>query len=152
MDNRNEGVFKGISGVPTINLDLTMGRITFGPPPMPRAIGPQGCMGTNTGLIGSKPLKYQEGKADVSLVPPMFIRVLARVFEYGLTKYYKNSWKEFTLDKAIDDLIPAAMRHIDEYRSGEYLDPVTKCPHLAAAAWNCLIVVWHSELNKDEYK
>jgi hypothetical protein len=82
----------------------------------------------------------------------MFIRVLARVFEYGLTKYYKNSWKEFTLDKAIEDLIPAAMRHIDEYREGEYIDKETKLPHLASAAWNCLIVLYHSEADKQSYK
>jgi hypothetical protein len=99
-----------------------------------------------------KPLKYDEGKHNPALVPPMFIRVLARIFEYGLTKYYKDSWKQFTLDKAIDDLIPAAMRHIDDYRSGEYLDPVTERPHLGHAAWNLLIVLWHSEPDKDAYR
>ena len=95
-----------------------------------------------------KPIKCEEGKPMLHLVPTLWTRVLARIFEYGLEKYYRESWKKFTLEKANEDLIPAAMRHIDAYRDGEYLDPETNQPHLGQAAWNCLIVMWHYEKEK----
>lgn len=97
-----------------------------------------------------KPLKYDEGKPMLHLVPTLWTRMLARVLEYGLEKYYRDSWKNFTIEKANEDLIPAAMRHIDAYRDGEYIDQETGCPHLAQAMWNCGVIMWHVENAKSE--
>ena len=94
-----------------------------------------------------KPLKFDEGKPNLSLIPPLWNAMLARVLEYGLKKYYKDSWKEFTLQKAKDDLIPAAMRHLDAYRDGEYISE-EGLPHLSQTAWNCLVLLWHEEKNR----
>jgi hypothetical protein len=91
-----------------------------------------------------RPLKHAEGKPMLHLIPAAPIHILARIYEWGINnKYRRNSWKEFSLEKAQDDLIPAAMRHIDAYREGEYLDPQTKLPHLAHAMWNLVTVLWH---------
>lgn len=95
-----------------------------------------------------RPLKYDEGKVKLSLVPPFFTREMAKVFEYGLTKYERDSWKGFALEDA-RQLIDAAMRHTDQYRDGEYYDQESKLPHLMSAAWNLMIIHWHEMMEKE---
>jgi hypothetical protein len=87
-------------------------------------------------------LKYDEGKIDVSLVEPWIEEELARVYEVGLTKYCRDSWKEFELEDA-RKLIAPAKRHLNQYRKGEFLDPDDGRPHLVKAAWNLLTIYWH---------
>ena len=96
-----------------------------------------------------KPLKFDEQKPMLHLVPPLFTRVLARIFEYGVGKYWRDSWQGFSLEKAQEDLIPAAMRHIDQYREGEFLDKESGYPHLGHAAWNLLVVMWHEYKSRE---
>jgi len=98
-----------------------------------------------------RPLKYEEGKPKVGLVPPQLARDLARVYEYGLTKYERDSWKKFTLEGA-RELINPSIRHADEYRDGRYVDDESQCYHLMQAIWNLFTIHWH-ELDKNpEYR
>lgn len=84
------------------------------------------------------PLKMQENKPRVSLVPREAIEGLARVYEYGLTKYSRNSWRNFTTEQAVDCLADAAMRHQLAYQDGEEYDHGSHLHHLLSAAWNLL--------------
>jgi len=93
-----------------------------------------------------RPLKYNEGKTRLSLVDPFFIRELAKVFEYGLTKYAEGSWRMFKLEDA-QALIDPAMRHTDAYRDGEYYDKDSGLPHLMSAAWNLMLIHYHTQAN-----
>lgn len=96
-----------------------------------------------------RPVKYEEGKAPLHLVPTLLVRIMARVYEEGIkNKYRRDSWKEFTVEKAREDLVPAAMRHLDLYRDGEFFDPVTKLPHLAHVIWNALTLLWHEDKSR----
>jgi len=84
------------------------------------------------------PLKMAEGKAKLSLVPLEAVEALARVYEHGLVKYERDSWRKFTPEQASACLPDAALRHLLAYCSGEVLDPDSRLPHLAQVAWNCL--------------
>jgi len=92
-----------------------------------------------------KPLKMAEGKPKVSLVPRSAIEQLARVYEYGLQKYHRNSWREFTLEQALATFQDAAGRHLLAYNDGEEIDPESGLPHLAQAAWNMLTLLYYLE-------
>lgn len=89
-----------------------------------------------------QPLKYNEGKLDLSLVEPWVEEEFAKVYTYGLTKYARGSWKEFELEDA-RKLIAPAKRHLNAYRKGEMIDPESGLPHLVQAAWNLLTVYYH---------
>jgi len=97
-----------------------------------------------------QPLKYDEGKPMLGLVPPLLTEHMARVFEYGLTKYTRDSWKQFELEDA-RELVHAALRHIDRYREGE---PVSdeNLYHLMQGMWNLFIIHWHEYHRNIEYR
>jgi hypothetical protein len=84
------------------------------------------------------PLKMQENKPRVSLVPREAIEGLARVYEYGLTKYSRDSWRNFTPEQARDCLADAGMRHQLRFNSGETYDKESGLHHLLSAAWNLI--------------
>lgn len=84
------------------------------------------------------PLKMEENKPKLSLVPREGIEALARVYEYGLKKYERDSWRKFTPEQVKDCLPDAALRHLMAYCDGERIDPESGLPHLVQAAWNCL--------------
>jgi hypothetical protein len=84
------------------------------------------------------PLKMAEHKPKISLVPKEGIEGLARIYEYGLEKYQKNSWRKFTPEQALECLPDAGLRHLLSFCDGEEIDPDSGLPHLLQAAWNCI--------------
>jgi len=44
-------------------------------------------------------------------------------------------------------LIDPAMRHTDAYRDGEYYDKDSGLPHLMSAAWNLMLIHYHTQAN-----
>lgn len=87
-------------------------------------------------------LKMQEHKPPVSLVPRFAIEGLAEVYEYGVKKYQRDSWRQFTPDQAKACLPDAAMRHLLAYNDGEFTDKESGLPHLLQCAWNCLTLYY----------
>ena len=96
-----------------------------------------------------QPLKFDEGKLDLSLVEPWVEEVIARVYTEGLRKYTRDSWKQFSLEDA-RKLIAPAKRHLNEYRKGEFTDPATGLPHLVQAAWNLLTIYYHETRHEEK--
>lgn len=80
--------------------------------------------------------KYDQGKTRLDLIPTELIEGVGRVLTFGANKYSEDDWRGF---KSSDHkrLIGAAMRHMEAYRGGEYLDPESGLPHLAHIATNC---------------
>jgi len=95
-------------------------------------------------------LKYDEGKPMLGLVPPLLAEHMARVFEHGLKKYRRGSWKEFELEDA-RELIHAALRHIDRYRDGHMVSE-ENLYELMQGMWNLLIIHWHEYHRNAEYR
>lgn len=84
------------------------------------------------------PLKMAEHKPRMSLVPYEAKAGLAAVYEYGLTKYERDSWRKLTPEQAKECLPDAAERHLAEYNRGNLTDAESGLPHLLQVAWNCI--------------
>lgn len=80
---------------------------------------------------------FDEGKPDISLVDPDFIRQIAFVLGKGAEKYGARNY-----EKGLPHLkrYNSAMRHLLSWRDGEDLDPETGLSHLHHAATNLMIL------------
>ena len=77
--------------------------------------------------------RYNDGKADLSLIPLSTLEDEARVWMYGEKKYKRFNWM-----KGMAWSIPmaCALRHLAAWQNGEDLDPESGQPHLAHAMCN----------------
>lgn len=85
--------------------------------------------------------KHDHGKPRHSLIPPMAEREMAKVLTFGAQKYSEDNWRK------VDDpsrYVDAAMRHINDYRTGKWSDDESGLHHLAHAMCCLAFVV---ELN-----
>ena len=73
--------------------------------------------------------KYDEGKLQYSLIPPIATKALAEVLTFGAKKYQPNSWQK--VPDAERRYLDALMRHLESYRSGEELDSESNLSHLS---------------------
>lgn len=88
--------------------------------------GPHKCFGLIPPAIGPK---YDEGKLQYSLIPPIATKALAEVLTFGAKKYAPNSWQN--VPDAERRYLDALMRHLEAYRAGEEIDPESGLSHLA---------------------
>jgi hypothetical protein len=85
--------------------------------------------------------KLDSAKPDLDLVLGDFskaLREVGKVGTYGLIKYPPSNWLK--VESAERRYASAMLRHYFEYRDedGPDIDPESKLPHLAHAAWNAL--------------
>ena len=73
--------------------------------------------------------KYDEGKLQYSLIPPIATKALAEVLTFGASKYAPNSWQK--VPDAERRYLDALIRHLEAYRSGEEFDPESNLSHLS---------------------
>jgi hypothetical protein len=75
--------------------------------------------------------KYDGGKPDYALLPPLAIDAMVRVLTYGAKKYGPDNWRK------VPDLrrryLSALLRHVFAHMRGETRDPETGENHLAHA-------------------
>lgn len=79
--------------------------------------------------------KYDAGKNRLELIPTELIEGVGKVLTFGAQKYEAENWRKFKKEDH-KRLIGAAMRHLEQYRKGEYTDPESGLPHLAHVATN----------------
>lgn len=88
--------------------------------------------------------KYDEGKLQYDLVPPVFTSSVAKVLTWAVTRevnpYKPNSWMK--VKNAKERYYAALMRHLMAWRAGEDYDDESKFHHLAHIATNALILLW----------
>lgn len=95
-------------------------------------------MGKSTDFI-----KYDSGKLQYSLIPPIATRELAKVLTYGANKYKANNWKK------VDDksrYIDALYRHLEAWRSGESIDTESGLSHLSHALTNITFLIYFEDI------
>lgn len=83
------------------------------------------------GRKGKKPERFD-------LLPPSALAELARVYDFGASKYAPNNYRqgyEWSLSSA------ALLRHVFAFQEGEDDDPESGFSHLAHAAFHCLAII-----------
>jgi len=77
-------------------------------------------------------------KLQYSLLPESSLRDIVRAFMYGARKYSPNNWM---LCKDSSMYYDAAMRHLGEWRDGQYNDKESNLPSLSHAI--CSLIILH---------
>ena len=89
--------------------------------------------------------KYDDGKLQYGLIPPIATKSLAQVLTFGAAKYAPNSWQ--TVQDGERRYLDALYRHLEAYRSGESTDSESGLSHLAHAITNVAFLL-HFEQEK----
>ena len=86
--------------------------------------------------------RFNDGKADLSLIPLATLAPEPRVWMYGEAKYARFNWM-----KGMNWSIPlaCALRHLAAWQAGEDLDPESGQPHLAHAMCNLRMLTAYAE-------
>jgi len=92
-------------------------------------------------------LRYNVGKPDYSLIPMASLKEVARVLEYGASKYERDNWKKPTHWSVS---FACCMRHLSAWQEGEDLDPESGRNHLGHAATNLLQMLHMLENHPEE--
>ncbi len=90
---------------------------------------------------------HRDKKNRLSLVPPLFIKILGWVFTYGAVKYADNNWMK---GLKWSDVYEASLRHIMDFWDGMDLDDQSRLEHLAHAFWGLGILLYYA--HHKEYK
>jgi hypothetical protein len=91
--------------------------------------------------------KFDGGKLQYGLVPPLALRETVKVLTYGAEKYEPDNWRR--VPDGPRRYFDAAQRHIWAYKTGEVNDPETNINHLAHAIC-CLMFML--DLDESEYE
>lgn len=92
-------------------------------------------------------MKEMEGKrANMALIPPQLLEILAEHYQSGADKYAPNNWLE---GMDFSKIYNSMQRHAMAFWRGEEIDPETNSPHLAAVAWNALTLLWYTDHNPE---
>lgn len=96
-------------------------------------------------ILSSGAVKFDAGKAPLSMIPLEALTAEAQVFAFGAKKYGKSNYKSgMTWTRVID----AALRHINAYASGEDKDPESGMSHLAHAKCCLSMLIFYAENKK----
>jgi len=83
--------------------------------------------------------------AEFAMIPPKPLWELAEHFGKGAQKYSSNNWcKGYKWSYSYS----ALQRHLNQFWSGEDIDPETNSKHMIAAAWHCLALAWFMDNRK----
>jgi hypothetical protein len=96
--------------------------------------------------------KFDQGKADYSLLPAAFLDQVAAAMQYGAGKYGRFN---YTSGLEASRLGAAAGRHLFKWLAGEEVDKESGVCHLAHVAANVLMLLHTRELGTlkdDRYK
>lgn len=81
--------------------------------------------------------RYNSGKAKLGYFARSFhkaLEAIARVKEFGATKYAEDNWK--LGNKPDSEYLDSMARHLDAFQQGEAYDRDSGCHHLGHAIWN----------------
>lgn len=95
----------------------------------------------------TKGKKYDEGKPNWSLLPLVVVKDIVSVLTVGKEKYSKDNWKEVSNPE--ERYFSAAMRHLEQYQSGDEVDSESGITHLAHACCCLIFLMWFDKQDKD---
>ncbi len=84
-------------------------------------------------------IKYDNGKAPLSILPFEALEAIAKIMEYGAKEYTCDNWKKCKPEE-VRRYIDAALRHIYQSISDGELDKESGFPHIYHAASNLIFL------------
>lgn len=75
--------------------------------------------------------KFDGGKLQYGLLPPLALRETVKVLTFGAEKYEPDNWRR--VPDSHRRYFDAAQRHLWAYKEGEMYDPETRVNHIAHA-------------------
>ena len=95
--------------------------------------------------LKDKGLKYDTGKAKLSMIPVEALEMEAQAFEYGAKKYAKNNFKG---GMEWSRLLDASLRHIYAFSAGENIDEESLVNHIGNARACLAMLAYNIKNNK----
>lgn len=83
-------------------------------------------------------IKYDDGKADISLLPPEALLAIAEVFTFGAKKYAPDNWRGGFVWRRV---VSAILRHLFAWLAGQDKDPETGLSHIAHVGCNVMFLL-----------
>ena len=117
-----------IRPLPPIAHDFAIGRIEFN---------------NNRPSLPNNGRKFDGGKLEYGLLPPLALEETVKVLTFGAQKYERDNWKKVPDSKR--RYFDAMERHIWAYKRGEQMDPESGIHHLAHAMC-CLMFLYEHDI------
>jgi hypothetical protein len=115
------------------------------------AVGP--CQGHHYESEKEEGRKFDGGKLEYGLLPPLALKEVVKVLTFGAQKYERDNWQKVPDSKR--RYFDALQRHVWAWKEGEQLDPESGIHHLAHAMC-CLMFLYEHDimysLNNGEVK
>ena len=105
--------------------------------------------GINGKVTGEEPViesvgrKFDGGKLEYGLTPPLALKAVVDVLTFGAQKYERDNWKHVPDSKR--RYFDAAQRHMWAWKEGEQIDPESGRHHLAHALC-CLMFLYEHDI------
>ena len=87
--------------------------------------------------------KFDGGKLEYGLLPPLALEETVKVLTFGAQKYERDNWKKVPESKR--RYFDAMERHIWAWKKGEQMDPESGIHHLAHAMC-CLMFLYEHDI------
>lgn len=85
--------------------------------------------------------KFDGGKLQYGLLPPLALKATVEVLSYGAEKYEPDNWQK--VPDAKRRYFDAAMRHLWAWKEGEAVDSESELDHLSHAMCNIMFLYEH---------
>ena len=103
-----------------------------------------------TVVVVEKGRKFDGGKLQYGLIPPLALKETVKVLTLGAVKYDKNNWQK--VPNAQSRYYDALQRHLWDWFAGEQLDPETGINHLAHAMCNIMFLLERDIHTEEEWE
>jgi hypothetical protein len=87
--------------------------------------------------------KFDGGKLEYGLIPPLALKEMVKVLTFGAQKYERDNWQRVPESKR--RYFDALQRHLWAWKEGEVNDPESGIHHLAHAAC-CLFFLYEHDV------
>lgn len=90
-------------------------------------------------------IKLDDEKIQPTLIDAQWYEDTCKVLTFGAKKYSKDNWKKC---EDINRYIDALERHLIEVKKGHFIDPESKCSHLAHISCNAMFLHYFTRTTK----
>lgn len=99
--------------------------------------------GYEDAVVQPKGRKFDGGKLEYGLLPPLALEEVVKVLTFGAQKYDRDNWQKVPDSKR--RYFDALQRHVWAWKRGEQLDPESGIHHLAHAMC-CLMFLYEHDI------